>query len=102
MVKNQAQMCELRWLAGLVVSEDPEPTRTDTQGDFVFKNVRPGRYVLMIEQQRFFPRVDDFVVVGGLESSYSLNLTPCPNGDCTVKPPMTSTEAGTAKITVCE
>jgi hypothetical protein len=66
------------------------------------KNIRPGRYVLIIEQQRFFPRVDDFVVVGGLESSYSLNLTRCPNGDCTVKPPMTSTEPGTAKITVCE
>lgn len=82
--------------------DDPEPTRTDLQGDFEFKNVRPGRYVLIIEQQRFFPRVDDFVVAGGLESSYSLNLTPCPNGDCRVKPSMTSTEPGAAKITVCE
>ena len=89
------------WL-GRRCTDDPEPTRTDPQGNFEFKNIRPGRYVLIIEQQLFFPRVDDVVVVGGLESSYSLNLTPCPNGDCTVKTPMPGTAPSKAVITVCE
>jgi hypothetical protein len=44
------------WL-GRHCTDDPEPTRTDPQGDFEFKNIRPGRYVLTIEQQLFFPRL---------------------------------------------
>jgi len=89
------------WL-GRQCADDPKPTRTDSQGHFEFKNIRPGRYVLTIEQPRFVPRVDDFVVIGGLESSYALNLTPCPDGDCTVKSPMVGTAPSIAKIAVCE
>jgi len=79
-------------------SENPERTKTDSQGDFEFENIRPGRYLLSVEQDRFFPLVSmGFGVVGGLESSYSFNLTPCPNGDCTVK-----LDRGKVKVIVCE
>lgn len=85
------------WL-GSGCSENPERTKTDSQGDFEFENIRPGRYLLSVEQNRFFPLISmGFVVVGGLESSYSFNLTPCPNGDCTVRP-----YRGNVTLTVCE
>jgi Carboxypeptidase regulatory-like domain len=83
---------------GRECAENPERTRTDSQGDFEFKNVRSGRYVLSVEREGFFPRTNvPFVVVGGLESSYSFSLTPCPNSDCTVK-----LDPGNVKVIVCE
>ena len=63
-----------------------EATLTDPHGDFEFQSLRPGRYSVSAGALGFFPfnaRVD---VAGGLESFYSFKLTPCPNGDCTVKP----------------
>jgi hypothetical protein len=75
----------------------PDAAVTDAQGNFEFE-VYPGRYVLRIAQDKFFPSSGmQFVIVGGLESSYSFNLTSCPNGDCTVKPSQSN-----VKPTVCE
>lgn len=66
--------------------EASEVTMTDSRGDFEFQSLRPGRYSVSAGQLAFFPlnvRVD---IAGGLESFYSFKLTPCLNGDCTVKP----------------
>jgi hypothetical protein len=64
----------------------PKAAITDSQGDFEFQNVRPGRYILNIALDKFFPVSMRFAIPGGIESSYSFDLTPCPNGDCTIKP----------------
>ena len=76
----------------------PEGTTTDTLGNFKVENIHPGRYLLSIDRNGAFPLSNmGFVVVGGLESSYSFNLDPCPDGDCTVKP-----SQGNVKGIVCE
>jgi len=56
------------------------------EGDFEFESLRPGRYSVNAGQLGFFPLSTQVDVAGGLESFYSFRLTPCPNGDCTVKP----------------
>jgi len=58
---------------------------TDSRGDFAFENLRPGRYNVSAEELEFFPFNARADIAGGLESVYSFSLTPCPNGDCTVK-----------------
>ncbi len=64
----------------------PGSTTTDSQGTFRFEIIRPGRYVLSIEQNGFYPlRNMQFIVVGGVESYYLFNLDPCPNDDCTIR-----------------
>lgn len=82
------------WL-GRECRENPETIRTDAQGNFEFSSIRAGRYLLTIEQQGFLSSINvPFVIVDGLESSYSISLTPCPNGGCMVTPE--------PKATVCE
>lgn len=75
---------------------DSQVAITDSQGDFEFESLRPGRYSLNAGQLGFFPLSTRVDVVGGLESFYSFRLTPCPNGDCTVMPDPN------VKLTVCE
>jgi hypothetical protein len=82
---------------------DPGGARTDSQGNFEFNDVRLGRYILTIEHDGLLPLINiPFVVTGGLESSYTFTLPPCPNGDCRVKPPMFATDSSPGNITVCE
>jgi hypothetical protein len=59
---------------------------TDSQGDFEFENLRPGPYTVNVQQSGVFLFSMRFSVAGGLENYYSFKLTPCPNGDCNVKP----------------
>jgi hypothetical protein len=60
--------------------------KTDSQGNFAFENIQPGSYLLRLQQDNFFPILPPpFDIAGGLESFYSFKLTPCPNGDCTVR-----------------
>jgi len=66
--------------------EDSKSDTTDSGGNFEFVNLRPGGYNLNVQQSGFFPLNMRFNIAGGLDSSYSLKLTPCPKGDCTVKP----------------
>ncbi len=76
----------------------PENTVTDSLGNFKIENIHPGRYLMSIEQSGFFLLSNvGFVVAGGLESSYSFKLDPCPNGDCTIKPSQSN-----VKGIVCE
>ncbi len=75
---------------------DSKVVMTDSQGNFVFENLRPGRYSVSAGQLGFFQLSARVDIAGGLESSYSFKLTPCPNGDCTVRPDPS------VKPTVCE
>jgi Carboxypeptidase regulatory-like domain len=77
---------------------NPGALKTDSDGNFMFDDIHPGRYVLNIEQEGFFSLAAlQVVVVAGLESSYAFTLAECPNGSCTVKPPGTR-----AAPVVCE
>jgi hypothetical protein len=69
---------------------------TDSGGAFVFENLRPGPYTLSVERAGFLSIGGRFNVAGGLESIYSFELTPCPNGNCVVRPDPN------VKLTVCE
>ncbi len=59
---------------------------TDAHGNFAVENIQPGSYLLRVQRDNFFPVLaQPFDIAGGLESFYSFKLTPCPNGDCTVR-----------------
>jgi hypothetical protein len=59
---------------------------TDSQGNFAFDNLSPGKYSVNVGQIGFLPAGGSFNVAGGLENYYPFKLKPCPNGDCTIKP----------------
>jgi|SRR5579862_9256157 hypothetical protein len=65
---------------------DSQVAITDSQGNFEFESLRPGRYSMNAAQIGVFPLSTRVDVAGGLESFYSFKFTLCPNGDCTVKP----------------
>jgi Outer membrane protein beta-barrel family/Carboxypeptidase regulatory-like domain len=51
-------------------------TRTDNEGRFVFKDVKPGKYIFMISQSLFADYVDDIDVPAGDVDFKSLSVTP--------------------------
>ena len=65
----------------------PGRTATDSEGNFRFENISLGRYLLSVQYAGFYTLNNlRLNVVGGIESSFSFSLVPCPNGDCTIPP----------------
>ena len=57
---------------------------TETSGRASFDGLAPGSYSLTVEKNGFWLSSARFEVGPRISSSYRIELTPCPNGDCSV------------------
>ncbi len=51
-------------------------TRSDANGNFVFNNIEPGKYILMVTQPLFADYVDDIDIKAGVTDMKSIAVTP--------------------------
>ena len=76
-----------------------QTSTTDAAGRASSAGLWVGRYSVLVEKDGYYQTGRRFEVNGGIESTYGVNLEPCPNGDCTIR---IGAAPVPAKVIVCE
>jgi hypothetical protein len=58
-------------------------TKTDSSGEFLFAEIAPGKYSVMVNHAGFYPwRESGYSVQPSLQTDWSLYVEACPRGNC--------------------